>query len=144
VAGIKEAGAADGEILVGTVGYTAPEYFHGEPPTTRSDIYSLGAIAYELLMDHLPYGRGFANARDVDRLGYVSARQFKSDIPAWVDAALAQAVLKDPQQRTAALSELVEDLRKPNSNLVVKGFVPPQRRSACLIDRARGRPDFFT
>jgi len=68
VAGIEEAGAPiDGETFAGTVGYTAPEYFHGEPPTTRSDIYSLGVIAYELLTDHLPYGRGFACVRDVER-----------------------------------------------------------------------------
>jgi len=125
VAGIEEAGAtADGETFAGTVGYTAPEYFRGEPPTTRSDIYSLGVIAYELLTGHLPYGRGFASARDADRLEYASARRFKSDIPAWVDTALAQAVQKNPQHRTAVLSELVENLRKPGPSFVPGGFVP--------------------
>ena len=136
VAGIEEAGApADGESFAGTVGYTAPEYFRGEPPTTRSDIYSLGVIAYELLTDHLPYGRGFASAKDVGRLEYISARCYKSDIPAWIDAAFARAVQKNPQQRAAFLSELVEDLRKPNTSLVSAGFVPLMERDPVTVWR---------
>jgi eukaryotic-like serine/threonine-protein kinase len=136
VAGIEEAGApADGEIFAGTVGYTTPEYFHGEPPTTRSDIYSLGVIAYELLTGHLPYGRGFASAKDVHRLEYVSARRFKSDIPAWVDGALAQAVQKNPAQRTEVLSAFVENLRKPDPNFVPGGFVPLMERDQVTVWR---------
>ena len=136
VAGIEEAGAAaDGEAFAGTVGYTAPEYFHGEPPTMRSDIYSLGVIAYELLTGHLPYGRGFANAKDVVRLEYISGRRFNGCIPAWIDAALARAVQKNPQHRTAFLSELVEDLRKPNTSLVSGGFVPLMERDPVTVWR---------
>ena len=136
VAGIQEAAAGvDGERFAGTVGYTAPEYFRGEPPTTRSDIYSLGVIAYELLTGHLPYGRGFASAKDVKRLDYWPARRFKSDIPAWVDAALAQAVRKDPQRRTAVLSALVENLRKPNPDFTETRFVPLMDRDPVVIWR---------
>ena len=136
VAGIEEAGGAAGrEIFAGTMGYTAPEYFRGEPPTTRSDIYSLGVIAYELLTGHLPYGRGFTNAKDVDRSKYIPARRFRGDIPAWVDPTLAQAVQKNPEHRTGVLSEFVEDLRKPNPNLVAKGFIPLMERDRVTIWR---------
>lgn len=103
--------------LVGTVDYTAPEYHLGERPTNRADIYALGAIAYELLTGRLPYGRGFSGARDVSRLAYVPARQWREDVPAWMDAALAKAVAKRPSERTEALSALVEDLRRPNDAL---------------------------
>ncbi len=70
VAGLEEA-ARSGELpaLVGTIDYTAPEYHRGETPTNRSDIYSLGVIAYELLTGKLPYGRGFGRRRDVDQAG---------------------------------------------------------------------------
>ena len=136
VAGIEEAGGAAGrEIFAGTMGYTAPEYFRGEPPTTRSDIYSLGVIAYELLTGHLPYGRGFTNAKDVDRFKYLPARRFRGDIPAWVDPTLARAVQKNPEHRTGVLSEFVEDLRKPNPNLVAKGFIPLMERDRVTIWR---------
>jgi serine/threonine protein phosphatase PrpC len=136
VAGVEEvASAADGESFAGTVGYTAPEYFRREPPTTRSDIYSLGVIAYELLTGHLPYGRGFASVKDVDQLHYIPARQFRKDIPPWVDAALGEAVRKNPERRTDVLSAFVENLRKPNPSLTAKGYTPLMERDRVTVWR---------
>ncbi len=105
------------QALLGTVDYIAPEYHAGERPTNRADIFALGAITYELLSGHLPYGKGFGSPRDVNRLAYVSARQLRDDIPVWMDAALEKAVHKRPNERTDALSALVEDLRRPNAAL---------------------------
>jgi serine/threonine protein phosphatase PrpC/predicted Ser/Thr protein kinase len=117
VAGLTEgAGAKDDAAFAGTLDYTAPEYHLGEAPTNRSDIYSLGVIVYELLTGKLPYGRGFASVRDVRKLDYIPASSVNASVPAWVDAALAKAVHKSPAQRTQALSELVEDLRRPNAD----------------------------
>ena len=117
-AGLDEmAAGVEQPRLVGTVDYTAPEYHSGEPPTNRADIFALGVIAYELLTGRLPYGKGFANAREIARLTYVPARQGRDDVPAWMDAALEKAVAKRPAERTEALSALVEDLRRPNTAL---------------------------
>ena len=115
VAGLEEiATRADKPDLVGTLDYTAPEYHLGETPTHRSDIYSLGVIAYELLTGKLPYGRGFASRRDAGKLEYISAAAFNDALPPWIDAALAKAVHKNPTERTEALSALVMDLQRPN------------------------------
>jgi eukaryotic-like serine/threonine-protein kinase len=117
-AGLDEmAPAIERPQLVGTVDYTAPESHLGEPPTNRADIYSLGVITYELLTGRLPYGKGFASRRDVTRLSYAPVRQWRDDVPVWMDAALEKAVHKSPPQRTEALSALVEDLRRPNQDL---------------------------
>jgi serine/threonine protein phosphatase PrpC/predicted Ser/Thr protein kinase len=125
VAGIEEiALPVDRPTLVGTEGYTAPEYHRGERPSTRSDIFSLGVVAYELATGRLPYGTGFAGPRDVDRLEYIPARQVDPKIPAWVDHALAKAVHKNPVQRTEVLSALVEDLRKPNPEFIEQRTIP--------------------
>ncbi len=114
-AGLDEWTGGIGQLhLAGTVDYTAPEYHSGERPTNRADIFSLGAIAYELVTGRLPYGRGFATSRDVSRLNYARAGLWRCDVPDWVDAALAKAVAKQPTERTEALSALVEDLRRPN------------------------------
>ena len=109
--------------LVGTIDYTAPEYHQGEKGSNRSDIFSLGVIAYEMLTGHLPYGRGMTSARDIQRRVYADARSGRDDIPVWVDAALALAVAKKPSERTDALSALVEDLKRPNTAL---GFDRPR------------------
>jgi serine/threonine protein phosphatase PrpC len=96
---------------------TPPEYLLGEKPSHSGDIFALGVLAYEMLTDHLPYGRAFATCRDVDRLTYVPARTHRDDLPVWVDAALGQAVAKRPSERTEALSAFTENLRRPNPAL---------------------------
>jgi eukaryotic-like serine/threonine-protein kinase len=129
VAGLEETASPVAQPeLVGTAGYTAPEYHLGERPTNRSDIYSLGVVAYELLTGRLPYGRGFASRRDVDKLTYTPATVWNNTIPAWVDAALAKAVHKSPAQRYEALSAFVEDLRRPGREFT-------ERRPRPLLER---------
>ena len=49
--------------ILGTQQFTAPEYFLGEPATSRSDLFSLGVITYQMLTGRLPYGTQIANAR---------------------------------------------------------------------------------
>jgi eukaryotic-like serine/threonine-protein kinase len=123
-AGLDEmASAVEKPSLVGTLDYTAPEYHLGERANNRSDIYAVGVLAYELLTGRLPYGRGFANARDTQKLTYLSARSVRDDVPVWMDAALAHAVDKSPDKRTDALSALTENLRRPNPSL---GFDRPR------------------
>ena len=116
VGGLSEVVPDEAVGPVGTLDYAAPEYHLGEAPTNRSDIYSLGVIVYELLTGQLPYGRGFSNRRDLNKLSYIPATTVNENVPGWIDAALARAVHKSPAQRTEALSALVEDLRRPNAD----------------------------
>lgn len=122
VSGVAEASAAAGanEIL-GTAQYTAPEYFLGESGTPRSDIYSLGVIAYQMLTGRLPYGAEMARAKtraQQRKVAYVTALDEQRELPVWLDAALRKAVHPDPGKRYDELSEFVYDLRTPNRNLV--------------------------
>jgi serine/threonine protein phosphatase PrpC len=107
--------------VLGTFQYAAPEYFAGDAGTERSDFYSLGVIAYQMLSGRLPYGADAARVRTraaQRALRYRSLLDEKRDIPAWIDAALRKAVHPDPLQRHESLSEFVYDLRHPNAALL--------------------------
>jgi serine/threonine protein kinase/serine/threonine protein phosphatase PrpC len=118
VAGIAEiTGSTRQEAMLGTEQYSAPEYFLGEQGSPASDIFSLGAIAYQLLTGRLPYGALVPRARTrvaQRRLKYRPAREDDRDIPAWVDETLRRAVHPDPLKRYHELSEFVFDLHHPN------------------------------
>lgn len=116
------AGITDDQPLeiLGTAQYTAPEYFLGEGGSSRSDIFSLGVIAYQMLTGRLPYGAAVAKTRtraQQGKLKYRSALDDERDIPAWIDGALRKAVEPDPNRRYAELSEFMFDLRHPNASL---------------------------
>ena len=119
VAGITEMQApSDAGNILGTAQYTAPEYFLGEPGTAQSDMFSLGAITYQMLSGRLPYGAEVAKARTLSaqkNLRYESVLHADREIPAWIDKVLEKAVHPNPFKRFEALSEFTHDLRHPSA-----------------------------
>ena len=104
----------------GTMQYSAPELYLGQPASRRSDIFSLGVIAYQMLTGALPYGPRVAAAATPAaqrKLFYTPASAINPDVPEWVDAAIAKAVMIDPARRYEELSEFIYDLSHPNGAL---------------------------
>ena len=136
VAGVQEAGPNEGEAdIMGTVQYTAPEYYTNETISWQSDQFSLGVIAYELLTGSLPYGIQISHLRkpaDRKRLRYIPAHSKKRVIPDWLDDALRISVHPSAQKRFEALSEFEVALRSPSLR-----FRPRSARP--MIERAPER-----
>ena len=132
VAGLEEVDSAIEQInLLGAALYAAPEYFLGEVGSSRSDIYSLGVIAYQMLSGGFPYGTQAAKTRTKaaqKKLAYKSVLNEEREIPAWVDDAIRKAVEPDPYARYEELSEFIYDLHHPNQAFLNKTRPP-------LIDR---------
>ena len=136
VAGVAEAKPSGADDILGTAQYTAPEYFLGEGGSTRSDIFSLGVITYQMLTGTLPYGAQVAQARTRSRqrrLKYKSALDDNRDIPAWVDKVLERAVQLDPMKRYDELSEFVFDLRHPRKEFLDSARAPLVERHPLLF-----------
>jgi serine/threonine protein phosphatase PrpC len=122
--------------ILGTQQYTAPEYIVGERPTTRSDLFSLGVITYQMLTGRLPYGTQIANARtrsQFNRLVYRPASHGDRDVPQWVDGALEKAVHPNPSKRYDSFSEFLFDLRHPNANYLATSSTPLIERNPLLF-----------
>ena len=122
--------------ILGTVQYTAPEYFLGQSGSSRSDMFSLGVISYQMLTGKLPYGSQIAKARTKSQFGklrYHSTLDANSDVPAWIDGALRRAVHVDPNKRYESLSEFTFDLRHPNSKYLAASPAPLIERNPNLF-----------
>lgn len=141
VAGIAEIATPITQInLLGAEQYAAPEYFLGENGTSRSDIFSLGVIAYQMLSGgKLPYGAAVPRTRTraaQKKLRYDSLLGDESEIPAWVDDAIRKAVAPDPFERYAELSEFVYDLHHPNQEFLNKTRPPFIERHPVMFWKA--------
>ena len=133
VAGISEIDSplARSELL-GTMQYTAPEYFLGESGTPRSDLFSLGVIAYQMLSGRLPYDAEVPKARTraaQRQLKYRSVLDDEREIPAWIDEVLRKATHPDPSKRYEELSEFVYELRHPSQAYLSRVRAPLLERN---------------
>ena len=121
--------------MLGTLQYSAPEYFDGEGGSPQADQFSLGVIAYQMLTGRLPYGARLARAQrksQRSKLIYTPATESHPAIPGWVDRTLQRAVSLIPAKRYEALSEFVFDLRQPNVSYLDTRPVPLMARNPLL------------
>ncbi len=137
VAGLAESETPPPQAEVpGTLAYTAPEYFVGDPGSERSDLYSLGVIAYRMLSGRLPYGADVSRLRthaELRRLRYQPVRDDEHDIPAWIDHVLMKAVHPLPARRHEALSEFVHELYQPPRSYLARHQAPLIERHPVLF-----------
>ncbi|HWE30383.1 MAG TPA: serine/threonine-protein kinase, partial [Polyangia bacterium] len=106
--------------LIGTPSYMSPEQCAGRGNIdARSDIYSLGIVAYEMLTHQLPFvGEGFG---DIVVAHITEAPKPPSlvypGIPAGIEAIVMRAIEKDPAQRFQSMEEFGVALSDPEAYL---------------------------
>ncbi len=112
IAKLLEATTALTTNVIGTPAYMSPEQAQDRPLDSRSDVYSLGVILFEMLTGRLPF-----NANTAVGLLYQHVHQpvpdmaaLRRDTPPTVQAVLARALAKDPAERYATAGEMATAL----------------------------------
>ncbi|HEX4824238.1 MAG TPA: serine/threonine-protein kinase [Candidatus Polarisedimenticolaceae bacterium] len=107
-------------VVRGTVPYMSPEQVKGNPAAVdvRTDVYALGLILYEMLVDKPPYDVPSVFADAIRTISEVEPRPLAKDWPgpgrpdADLQTIVRKALEKDPEQRYASVAALGEDVRR--------------------------------
>jgi serine/threonine-protein kinase len=101
--------------------YAAPEQIRGEPVSTLTDVYQLGAVLYELVTGQPPFGKRGANVRALEDAvlsaepaapSSALASSERARLRGDVDAIVLKALRKEPDQRYTSAQALADDLRR--------------------------------
>src|SRR6266536_3335918 len=127
--------ATEPGTVMGTVGYMSPEQVRGRPADHRSDIFSLGAILYEMLAGK----RAFRGESAVETMNAILTRDLPEpsgpaevDLPPLLDRIVRHCLEKNPEERFQSIRDVAFDLE------TASGTTSTATRQ--LIAPVRGKP----
>jgi len=125
----------DAGTILGTATYMSPEQAKGKYVDGRTDIWSLGAVIYELVAGHAP----FEAETSSEVIGLILNKEppplarFDRDAPAELDRIVTKALTKNLEERYQTAKDLLVDLkrfkRQHDLEAEIERTVPPDLRS---------------
>ncbi len=122
--------------IVGTIPYASPEQLSGKELDPRSDIYSIGALLYEMLVGKPAFGHGSSLQEVINNVitgNYKKIDDYNLKIPKSVKKIVNHAMQKDPNRRFESSSVMLNvclqtlyDLTREMPEAIVKDFVNGQ------------------
>jgi serine/threonine-protein kinase len=118
---IDDAATSTDDGVCGTPEYMAPEVASGDPATAVSDLYSVGALLYELLTGLPPFvartPQDVLQKQVSEPVIPPSERRPDRDIPMALEAVVMRALAKDPIQRFASARQFILALERVRPQL---------------------------
>jgi WD40 repeat protein len=120
-------GKRERRALIGTPAYMSPEQAEGiqEQVGPRSDVYSLGAILYELLSERIPHQLSMEEEEAMARVIGKPPRpvsQLAADAPSELVAVCEKAMAADPDDRYQTVMQMADDLQAWMEGRVVHAY----------------------
>jgi serine/threonine-protein kinase len=114
IARITDSSKTKTGMVLGTPSYMSPEQLSGKKVDGRSDIFSLGVMAYQMTTGQLPFiGDSMAQLMfKIANEAHVPALQLRPDLPPCLSAIIDKMLDKDFDQRYQRGAEVVADVRK--------------------------------
>jgi len=127
--------AIEDSALLPAAAYWSPETTRGEPAGTRSEVYSLGVLLYELVTSYLPFPiSNLADARSLEDRQPPLPRSLRPDLPEGLEAVMISALSEDPATRFNGLAPLAEALERALPAVAGNDAAPPPlERGATLL-----------
>ena len=99
--------------IMGSAHYLSPEQASGKPVNGSTDIYSLGAVLYEMLTGRVPYEgeTPISVALKHVRERLIPPTRYNPSIPTLLEAAVIKALAKRPEERFSNITEMIAALR---------------------------------
>ena len=133
-------------MLVGTPAYMSPEQAmgkRGQELDGRSDLYSLGIVAFQMFTGDLPFKAdsdiGFAVAHLQTLPQSIRAR--RPDIPVAIAEVVMGCLEKSPDRRPASARQLVENLERAEGTTTASAVLP-QFRGTVTIPKTEDKPQY--
>jgi len=106
-------------VVLGTPKYMSPEQLAGRPLDHRSDLFSLGAVLFEMLTGQPPFTGADVSQlmHNIANAPHVAPTRLAPGLPAVLDLILARVLAKEPEQRYQHAEDLVGDLQDALSEL---------------------------
>jgi eukaryotic-like serine/threonine-protein kinase len=107
-------------LAIGTPAYMSPEQVSGEPVSGRTDIYSLGAVLYEMLAGEPPFTGPTAQAIIAKRMSgeLPNLRRVRPAVPDGVEQVVLKALAPLPADRFGTAADLARALSTPSPSPV--------------------------